>query len=188
MPFAGAAFVLWGGDSAELNHHHSHSVQRYAFDFVGVPSTVDGRRWSDNGQQNEDFFIWNRSILCPLDGVVVEAVDGLRDNFPGQVYDRMLSGNFVLIKHADSIFSHLSHLKCGSVLVKAGSAVRRGELLARCGNSGRSTEPHLHFHVQSDDRTGAPTGLKCWFEKVRIRNETKLDYSPVRGDVIENAA
>jgi murein DD-endopeptidase MepM/ murein hydrolase activator NlpD len=141
----------------------------------------------NGGNQNEDYFIFGRPILCPLDGVVVEAVDGLRDNRLRQVNERMVSGNFVLIRHSDSVFMHLSHLKCGSVLVRAGAVVRRGEVLAACGNSGRSTEPHLHFHVQSDDRLGNPKGLKCWFERVRVAREVKHDYSPVRSDIVENA-
>ena len=188
LPFDGSAFVFWGGDTAEMNHHHANPVQRYAFDFVGVPLAVGTQRWSNEGTRNEDFFIFGRAILCPLDGVVIEAVDGLRDNAPGQMNERMISGNFVLIKHGDSVFSHSSHLQCGSVAVKAGASVRRGQVLACCGNSGRSSEPHLHFHLQSDDRIGRPEGLKCWFEKVQVGKEILCDYSPVKGDVVENAA
>ena len=188
LPFDGSAFVIWGGDTPELNHHHAHPVQRYAFDFTTVPSVAGAQRHVNSEDKNEDFLIFGRTILCPLDGVVVEAVDGLRDNRPRQMNERMVSGNFVLIKHSNSVFMHLSHLKCGSVLVRAGAVVKRGEVLAACGNSGRSTEPHLHFHVQSDDRIGNPKGLKCWFEKVRVAREVKHDYSPVRGDIVENVA
>src|SRR6266496_2683705 len=105
LPFAGAAFVASGGDTKELNNHHEHPVQKYAFDFVGVAAAFS-RRWVGDGTRNEDYFFFGRPILSPLDGVVVEAVDGIRDNQPKQIYERMLSGNYVLIKHQDSVFSH----------------------------------------------------------------------------------
>jgi len=55
LPFDGPAFVVWGGDTPELNHHHAHPVQRYAFDFAGVSSAVGGLRYAHGGTQNEDF-------------------------------------------------------------------------------------------------------------------------------------
>lgn len=186
LPFTGRAWVAWGGDTQELNHHHAHPVQKFGFDFAGVPDAA-GRRCSGRGEANEDYFIFGRPILAPADGVVVEAVDGIRDNRPRQPYERMPSGNYVLIRHADSAFSHLSHLRCGSVAVRAGESVQRGQVIAACGNSGRSTEPHLHFHLQSDDRTGAPIGTKCWFGPILVGGNPQPDYSPVRGDVVENA-
>jgi murein DD-endopeptidase MepM/ murein hydrolase activator NlpD len=185
LPVAGTVLVAWGGDTPEQNHHHAHPVQKFAFDFGGVPSVL-GQRYEGTGGANEDYFIFSRPVLCSLDGVVVEAVDGIRDNPPKQLYERMPSGNYVLIRHGDAVYSHSSHLKFGSVTVKAGDRVQRGQVVAQCGNSGRSTEPHLHFHLQSDDRTGRPTPLKCWFRKLHVGNMIREDYSPVRGDLVQD--
>ena len=83
LPFEGAALVAWGGDCKEQNHHHGHPIQNYAFDFVGVPAGFS-RRWNGDGSENRDYFIFDRPILSPLDGLIVEAVDGIRATVSGK--------------------------------------------------------------------------------------------------------
>ncbi len=184
LPFEGAALVFWGGDTKEQNYHVVNPCQKNAIDFVGLPSPV--LRYTSDGTQNEHFKIWKRPILAPSDGVVIEAVDGIRDNIPKDMNSYMVMGNMIVLQHSDHVFSVLCHLACGSVLARPGSRVRSGERIALCGNSGRSSEPHLHFHAQSTDNFNTAQGVKSIFKRVRVENTIFEDHSPVKPDIVEN--
>ena len=139
-----------------------------------------------DGSKNEDYFCFGREILAPADGLVVEAIDGVRDNTPGSMNPYCLVGNCVVIQHRTNEFSVLAHFQRGTLAVKSGDRVQRGQLLGKCGNSGNSSEPHLHYHLQHSAIFQDALGIKCVFDKVSlIRGGTaKLNYSPVKGDVI----
>jgi murein DD-endopeptidase MepM/ murein hydrolase activator NlpD len=176
--------VFWGGDTEELNHHHNAPAQRFAFDIVAVDDS--GRTHRGDVTKNENYFCFGREIYAPADGMVVEAIDGVRDNTPGSMNTYCLVGNCVVIEHRTNEFSVLAHFQRGSVAVKAGDRVQRGQLLGKCGNSGNSSEPHLHYHLQDSAIFQDAFGIKCMFDKVPLVRDgtTKLNYSPVKGDVI----
>lgn len=180
-PFGDAWLVLWGGERWEVNRHTSVSDQRFATDFV---QWKDGRTYTGRGQRNEDYFCFDTPLVAPSDGVVVAAVDGIRDNAPGQVNPTDLYGNFVVIDHGGGEFSLLGHLKNGSVAVRAGDEVRAGELLARTGNSGTSTEPHLHFQMMNDAHWLQAHGLRYAFEHVVVDGRAARRIEPLRGQFI----
>ena len=75
-----------------------------------------------------------------------------------------------------------AHFKQHSIIVKQGQKVKSGELLGQCGNSGNSTEPHLHFHLQNVEDMTIAVGAKCYFEKILVNGNLKSDYSPIKGD------
>ena len=82
----------------------------------------------------------------------------------------------------------MAHLKRGSIVVQAGDKVKRGQLLGQCGNSGNSSEPHLHYHLQNSLVLQDGLGLKCAFQNVVLtkdgRTETRTNFSPVKGQII----
>src|SRR6185436_7991117 len=126
----------------------------------------------------EDYFCFGREICAPADGVVVEAIDGVRDNTPGSMNPYCLVGNCVVIQHRTNEFSVLAHFQRGTVTVKAGEQVKRGQLLGKCGNSGNSSEPHLHYHLQHSAIFQEALGIKCVFDKVVLGDgTTKSNYS-----------
>lgn len=186
LPFHGRWLVLWGGDTAELNQHHDVPNQRFAFDFVGIDE--HGNRHKSNGRVNEDYYAFGRDILAPADGMVTDVINGVRDNTPASMNPYSALGNAVFIQHATHEVSVLAHLKYGSIRVSVGQEVKRGQVVGLCGNSGNSSEPHLHYHLQNTPIIQDATGIKCFFEKVTVvtEAETKLrtGYSPVRDDVI----
>lgn len=109
--------------------------------------------------------------MAPADGEVVE----VRDEYPdseilgnGQVNcaARDIRGNYILIRHADKEYGLLAHLKHGSVRVKPGDIVRRGEHIADCGNSGYTSEPHLHSHVQDGRSFFTSMGVPIQFADI----------------------
>jgi hypothetical protein len=171
LPFDGEWTVLNGSVDKEHSHSWSLYTQRYAYDFVITDDA--GRTHSDAGTTNEEYYCYGEPIHAPAEGTVVETRTSHRDApHPGgslDVFQRDIRGNYVTINHG-SEFSVLAHLAAGSVVVEVGDTVSQGELIGYCGNSGNSTEPHLHFHVQ--DRQGFYTGmsLPITFESVEIHD------------------
>ncbi len=186
LPFKERWLVLWGGDTRELNQHHDVPNQRFAFDFLGVDQA--GNTHKGEGLKSEDYHAFGREVLAPADGVVTEAIDGVRDNVPGSMNPYSALGNAVFIQHREHEVSVLAHLKLGSVRVKAGDNVSKGQVVGLCGNSGNSSEPHLHYHLQNTPVIQDGTGIKCHFQKVAVtrdgKTESREGYSPIKGDVI----
>lgn len=186
LPFKGKWLVVWGGDTRELNQHHDVPNQKFAFDFLGADETGKTRKGNDN--TNEDYFAFSREIISPADGNVTDVINGVRDNVPGSMDPYSAVGNAVIIQHRENEFSVLAHLKLDSIKVKVGDKLTRGQLVGLCGNSGNSSEPHLHYHLQNTPIIQDGTGIKCLFHKITVisngQQQVKTDYSPVKGDVI----
>lgn len=148
LPFEGEWTVVNGSPDKRYSHSWFPFRQRYAYDFV---ITDDEGSTHDGTGGLESFYCFDEPILVPTDGTVVRAKDGHRDHHrtTGWVdpLQYRLAGNYVVIKHAEDEYSFLAHLKKGSVCVEPGEEVEQGQEIGRCGHSGNSSEPHLHFHV-----------------------------------------
>ena len=155
-----------------------------ALDFV--VADADGGTHQGSGRQLSDYYCYNKPVLAPADGVVETVVQHLPDNTIGEVDTRQNWGNTVVLRHAPGLYSQLSHLRPQSVRVQPGQAVRRGEVLAACGNSGRSPEPHLHFQVQAAPAIGSPT-LAYPFSSYQLvgSSELKTHAVPQAGDAVQ---
>jgi len=186
LPFKGRWLVFWGGDTKELNIHHDAPNQKFAFDFIGV--NKDGEMHRDDGKANKDYFAFGREVLAPADGVVTDAIDGVRDNVPGPMNPYSALGNAVFIQHREREVSVLAHLKRGSIKVKVDDEVKKGQVIALCGNSGNSSQPHLHYHLQNTPVIQDGTGIKCYFQRLSIidddKKKSKMNYSPIKGEII----
>jgi hypothetical protein len=195
LPFNGKWLTFWGGDTVKQNQHHDTRSQKYAFDFIVVDDNDNFFR--TDGSTIEDYFSFGLDILAPAHGEVVEVVNGLRDNKPKELNSFNFIGNYIMIKHNQTTYSVLGHLKQDSIVVKSGGKVRAGEKIALCGNSGYTTDPHLHFHVQDTDvfakvnekyeRVDVARGKKVHFSKIEVAKENKKNYSPVKGDKVSNS-
>ncbi len=203
LPFSGEWFVLNGGDKLSINHHHQNRAQKYAFDFTKIDNR--GHGFKNEGKDNQDYYAFGQPILAPGDGVVIEAVDGVRDNTPGRGNYLAAAGNHIIIQHGPDEYSFIAHLKQGSASVKMGQRVTTGQPLGMCGNSGVSFAPHLHYHLQDsllldqykvtytdNDLRKAPfpkleiveytaQGIKVRFANVAGHSRP---YSPVQGDLV----
>lgn len=153
LPFYGEWFVSQGFDGK-----HTHKEDwRYAWDFVVTDDMKHTFRLP--GTEVTDYYCYNLPVLAPCAGTVWNIVDGIEDNEVGDVDIHNNWGNTIIIKHGDFFYSKLSHLKKGSIKVKIGDYVQKGELIATCGSSGRSPEPHIHFQLQSTPYIGSKTLL-----------------------------
>ena len=114
---------------------------------------------------------------------MTDVINGVRDNVPGSMNPYSAVGNAVLIQHRDNEVSVLAHFKLDSIKVKVGDKVTKGQVLGFCGNSGNSSEPHLHYHLQNIPIIQDGTGIKCIFQKVTIikdgQPQMKTNYSPM---------
>jgi hypothetical protein len=184
LPFKGEWSVTWGGDTKEQNYHVESVAQKNAFDFLIYDEK--GLTHKGTGEANEDYYAFGKELYAPCDGEVVLVVDGIKDNIPGILNPIYIPGNTVIIKTANGEFVFFAHFKQHSIVVKQGQKVTTGALLGLCGNSGNSSEPHLHFHLQNTEDMTKATGAKCFFDQLKVNGVLKSDYSPVKGDKISH--
>lgn len=111
------------------------------------------------------------------------ARDGVRDNRPRVevANDDDPAGNHVLLDLGHGTYALLGHLRASSAKVRTGDRVRAGDLIGRVGNSGNSSEPHLHFHVQDSPRLSCGTGLPVRFRDVVVDGERHRNAAARKG-------
>lgn len=184
LPFKEEWTVFWGGDTKELNYHVISQAEKNAFDLV--IRDEKGNSFKTNGQTNEDYYAFGKELIAPVDREIVLVVDGVNDNLPGEMNPAYVPGNTVIIKTENNEYLFFGHFKRHSIKVKHGQKVKQGELLGLCGNSGNSSEPHLHFHIQNGENVNIATGVKCYFDEILVNGEIKADYSPIKDEKIKN--
>lgn len=181
LPVTGRVFVHDGHDF--YSHHRRlditvdmitalgirSNMTRYAYDFTIVDG--QGKMHRGDGAENEEWFGFGTPILAPADGVVVRAARDRADSSKAKPVplDRdavmkdftTIFGNFAIIDHGNGEFSTLAHMKQGSVTVKTGDRVKRGQKIGEMGASGDAIFPHLHYQLQRDAHLGE--GLPSYF-------------------------
>lgn len=166
LPFGGEWLVGGGGVTQATSHSWELAAQRFAYDFLAVDG--EGRSHAGDGTRLGDYLAYGRPVLAPADVTVVAVRDGVRDA-PGPGTGWLdwraadFRGNWVTLRHAEGEYGFLAHLVPGSIRVRPGDRVRRGDTLGLCGNSGHSTEPHLHFQVQDHPDFFQAAGLPVAF-------------------------
>lgn len=184
LPFENEWTVVWGGDTKEDNYHVVAQSQKNAFDLI-IKDEL-GKSFRNNGQSNEDYYCFGQKLIAPCDGEVVLVVEGVKDNKPGEMNASFPTGNTIILKTINNEFLYFCHFKQHTIVVKEGQSVKQGDMLGLCGNSGNSSEAHLHYHIQNVENMNIATGVKCYFEKISVNGEVKEDYSPIKGDRVSN--
>lgn len=145
----GRYYVGQGGNSPVVNYHNTHPSQKYALDIVALNAAgmrAAGLYPTDPGL----YVIFGTPVYSPCDGTVTAAVDGLPDLKPPARDPEHIAGNHIIVR-CGGVNVVLAHLQQGSVAVEVGDRVSVGRFLARVGNSGNTTEPHLHVHAVRSD-------------------------------------
>lgn len=186
LPFAkprqGDWFTYWGGRNLARNYHMVAPAQTYAFDFV---VTRDGRTHDGPESDPASYYCWGEPVLAAAEGVVTEASNDIADNAVGVMNPTQPAGNHVVIRHGDGTHSLVGHLQRGSVKVAQGDTVKAGQSLGLCGNSGNTSEPHVHFHLQTGASFSAGgTGVPAIFRNMTVDGRKARDGEPVRGQTI----
>jgi murein DD-endopeptidase MepM/ murein hydrolase activator NlpD len=172
----GTYYIAQGGGTTLVNAHHPYGAQIYALDIVRINSS--GARAEGLSQTFlEQFAIYGTLIYSPCDGNISTAVDGLEDIAPGASGDtEHAAGNHVFINCQNGVIQVLlAHMKKNSLVVRQGALVKVGDPIGQVGNSGNTTEPHLHIHASkggTPDRLISGVGLPILFnENFLVRND-----------------
>lgn len=177
----------WTVTQAHDGEHTHREDWRHAWDFTVLDE--EGGNFDNEGLEPKDYYCFGKPVLAPADGVVQEIQDGIPDNPIGEMNLGNNWGNTIVIKHGDKLYTKLSHLKIGSIKTYKGAYVNRGEIIAQCGNSGRSVIPHLHFQVQEDPFIGSKT-LDYPFANYLVKTgsvyELKTYERPLKGQRVAN--
>jgi hypothetical protein len=172
-PFKGTWTVLAGGEFREGAVQSNLLQQQYAYEFSAKDTL--GSRYKNDGKANEDYFGYGKEVLAPANGTVVEAIDGIRENPPGSRNPYAPIGNAIIIQHSNREYSVLAFLKQGSIRVRVGDKVTRGQVIAQCGGSGSATEPVIHYHLQDSPYLQTAKGIKFYFERAMVTKEGKKE-------------
>ena len=194
---------LRGGSWASINGLHNDSphrravyllngrftiAQRYAIDWVQVDAR--GSSYTGDVRRNSSFYAYGEDLLASADGVVTATRDGIPDNIPGQVPVvpitlETITGNYVLLHLSGNHYALYAHLQPGSLRVRQGDRVTKGTVLGLVGNSGNSTEPHLHFHLCDANATLACEGLPYVYDHFSTAAGPKQFELPGDGVIVD---
>jgi len=183
LPFWGEWTVMQGH-----NGEYTHKGEwQHAWDFVIEDDS--GKQFAGSGEKPTDYFCYGKKVIAPAAGYIQEIVDGIEDNNIGDVNVSQNWGNSIVIKHTEYLYTQLSHLKPDSVKVVKGEYVKKGQVLALCGNTGRSPYPHVHFQMQATPFIGSET-LDYPISHFMIETEKgyklKSFEKPVNKDIVSN--
>lgn len=136
-----------GGRTGLENNHFANRAARYGVDFG---QKINGVGFTGDGTNNEDYYSFGKRINAPGAGKIIVVRNNIDDNLVvGDFDSEQPLGNYVVIDHLNGEFSFLAHFQKNSVIVEIGDAVQKGQEVGKLGNSGRSTGPHLHYHMQT---------------------------------------
>jgi peptidase M23-like protein len=192
LPFEGRWFVMQGGDTPNVNNHMQVESQWFAIDFAKVGG-LTGRALTSGApgtsQRLEDFYGWSAEVRAPAAGETVAVENSLPDNPLGAHDTAHPLGNHVVLRIGERYY-YLAHLQQGSVRVRPGDRVERGQLLGLCGNSGNSDFPHVHLHVTRSPNLGEGRGEIMTFSGVALelsgKHITEGEWPLIRGLFVEN--
>ncbi len=170
-PLRGSNWLAANGPSNSSGHRRTimsvdgtaRVPQRFGIDWLQL--SPDGRSFDGDPKDNKSYRAYGREALAVADGVVSAVKDGIPENVPGPTSRAVpitletVGGNHVIVNLGNEVYAFYAHLQPGSITVKVGDKVRRGQVLGLVGNSGNSTEPHLHFHVSDANNPLGAEGL-----------------------------
>ena len=183
LPFNEEWTVTWGGITEEDNYHVAHNNQKFAYDLL---IKKNGKTFDGDANKNESYYAFGKQILAPCDATVVKVIRDVKDNVPGVLNPSQVSGNTVILKTKNGEFILFAHFKENTIRVMENQIVNQGDMLGLCGNSGNSSEPHLHLSLQNVADMNIATGGKLFFEEIKVNGIIKEDYIPVKNEKVQN--
>jgi murein DD-endopeptidase len=179
-PLTGSDWVAANGPSNTSLHRralipingHAYISQRFAIDWVQL--NADGKTYTGDPSDNKNYRAYGAEIHAVADGVVTQTKDGLPQNTPGAkslavpLSLETIGGNHVIMEIGDGLYAFYAHMQPGSLRVKVGDKVRRGQVLGLLGNTGNSSEPHLHFQICDANSELGSEGLPYAFAAFEV--------------------
>ncbi|MBY0280318.1 M23 family metallopeptidase [Candidatus Binatia bacterium] len=165
-----------------------HLAQRYAIDWIRL--TPDDRLASGDPKLNASYPQFGVEAIAAADAKVAHVTDGMPEGTPGSfapgVTATNADGNAVILDLGGGRYALYAHLQPGSIRVREGESVKRGDVLGLVGNTGNSDAPHLHFHVMDGPSplasNGVPYGIDAFTVSGRAISSTDLDAELKQAD------
>lgn len=188
-PLRGGVWLTANGPANETGHRRAlipvdgtpAIAQRFAIDYVELGE--DNRTFSGDSLSNESYHAHGEEALAVADGVVASIKDGIPENVPGPtsravpITMETVGGNFVILDIGGGRFAFYAHLIPGSLRVREGERVQRGQVVGLVGNSGNSTEPHLHFHLSDGNSPLGSEGLPYAHDSFELVGRCRVLFS-----------
>lgn len=182
-PLVGTDWVPRNGPHLDTHHRMgmvvfdglAQNARRFAIDWRKFKN---GQQYEGDARDVHSYFAYGEKIVAVADGVVVNSVDQYPDNIPRTkdgfelalpLTRENLGGNFVIVALSNGQFAQYFHMQPGSVQVKTGDRVKRGQLIGQVGNSGDSRWPHLHFQLTNMPDMFASEGLPFVIDRFRMK-------------------
>jgi murein DD-endopeptidase MepM/ murein hydrolase activator NlpD len=183
LPFNGVWEVANGGRDTKKNGHRTINNtgprnQLYAYDFI--------KDYQSEGKNLEDYYAFGQDVISPADGIIYQVIDGSKDMPIGESDDDVIAGNMIMIDHQNGEYSVLAHFKYSSIKVKVGDNVKQGDLLGQCGNTGNTSEPHIHYHLQDNSLMHKANGLPAQFKQISVNGKKLENVEVERGQIVSN--
>ena len=169
LPVDSLISVGWGGAYEKINYHVIAPDQRWAYDLMGVKA---GKTFSGDSTKLKNYFCYGQTILSPASGKVIDLFDTDPDMPIGVLGGGTKPvGNHIVIEVAPKEFLFICHFQPNSVKVKVGDTVEQGQILGLVGNSGNTTEPHIHIHLQDSKTQGFGEGIPLYFHHYTVNGK-----------------
>lgn len=205
-PMRGTAWHAYNGPSNDRDNHHRRGLlvvdgrasisRRYATDWFLIK---DANRFKGDARDQRSYHSYGQPVLAVASGKIATARDGMPDNVPGPVETfrpaipvtlETATGNFIVLDLGGGQFASYYHLQPGSLRVKTGDHVQRGEVLARIGVSGDANLPHLHFEITTSAKPLAGEGVPYVIDQYRAKTsgDTWQTYNqelPIRNMLVD---
>jgi hypothetical protein len=179
LPLDGPITVGWGGATPDVNYHVVSPDQRWAYDLTVAEQ---GQPFRGDGTRLEDYYCYGLPVLAPAGGVVRSVFTQARDMPIGDMSEtEHAGGNQIVIEVAAGEFLFLCHLQPGSITVAPGDEVRAGQVLGHVGNSGHTSAPHLHIHLQDSPKDDEGEGIPLHFHRYRLGDRVVQRGIPTGG-------
>ena len=203
-PLRGASWIAANGPSNTSPHRRTivpvegraRIAQRFATDWIQLGP--DGDSASGSPEQNRSYRAYGAEVLAVADATVTEVRNDIPENTPGpseravRITTETIGGNHVILDLGDGHFAAYLHMQPGSIRVKPGERVRRGDLLGLIGNSGNSSEPHLHFQVTDAASVLGAEGLPYLIDSFSVTTPQgavpRSNQLPMRGEIVSFAS
>lgn len=163
-----------------------HYAQRFAIDWLQLNS--DNRFFRGDEKDVKSYAYYGSKVIAVADGTVVETLSTLDDQVPGQLPDPKtlnlgnVDGNHVVIDLGHNKYAFYAHLQKGSVRVKQGDQVKRGQVIGLLGNTGNSSAPHLHFHLMDGPSVLGSSGLPYVIDSFAVAGELSNEEGKLSKD------
>ncbi|MES2762532.1 MAG: M23 family metallopeptidase [Bacteroidota bacterium] len=169
LPLDTAISVAWGGAEECVNYHVIAPDQRWAYDLMIIK---DDRTFTGDSSKLENYFCYGLDVVAPAAGKVVTVFDSDPDMEPGVLGGGTLPvGNHIVIEVAPKEYLFICHLQPKSIKVKTGDQVQQGQLLGLVGNSGNTSEPHVHIHLQDTKIQSLGEGIPLYFHHYSVNGK-----------------